>query len=120
MAVAVHAPWLPGGWIIAVRSNEAATWTAKSNPISPVQMQTRMEFLPGEHAFVVTYPSTCVFAVYMEAGHSYQVVGRENGAWLEGHYTADVIIKDEAPDGTIDEIKAPCTFTVPTQPESGE
>lgn len=116
MSVAVRVGRLPGDWIIAVRSNEPVTWTAESNPVLPLlQMQTRMEFSPGEHAFVVTYPSTCQFAVKMEAGHSYQVVGRENGAWLDGRYTADAVIMDEAPDGSVDEIKVPCTFTNSTQ-----
>ncbi len=77
----------------------------------PWQVQPgAMDFPPGDHEFRSTYPQTCLFTLRMEAGHTYQVVGRKNASRTGGRYTATEEVRDRDPAGGSTVLDVPCHF----------
>jgi len=67
-----------------------------------------MDFAPGEHRFQSAFPSRCSLSLRMEAGHTYEVVGRTRESMEHGNYHALSRIRDRAPSGISSILEVPC------------
>jgi hypothetical protein len=89
-----------------ILSSEPVVWHPR--PYDHVLQPSNLDFAPGKHKFRSGWPSSCVFTLHMEAGHTYRVLERREGATAGGVYTALLRISDDDRSGGHEVLEVPC------------